>query len=368
MNKKLLSLTLAAAVGAAGMLIWTGTPHQALGEDTAIAVSASVRPVPTAVVRPVPSSSIREFPATVQAARSVAMTFSVAGELIELKGKAGLVVKKGDVLARLDPRDYKNALDAAQAGYDVAKQNLKRMRTLIEQNVTTQSELDSAVAAFDTAEAELRIRRKALQDTVMRAHFDGVVAKRYVENHEHVKTDTPILSLQSRGGVEVVFQVPERLLARWGKEALSSVQVLFEGQGQEWHGARVREVSTAADAVTRTYQVRVALDAPEGILLLSGMTAKARIALPTGVDDQGAVVAPMAAVFGGSDGASYVWVLGDKEGHPRKVRVELGGMRDNGVVVVSGLESGDRVAVAGVHTMNADMVVRPLREGVKGLE
>ncbi|TVM25930.1 hypothetical protein DQK91_23000, partial [Oceanidesulfovibrio marinus] len=69
---------------------------------------------------------------------------------------AGSVVTKGEVIARLDPRDYQNALDSAQARYDEARQNLMRTRTLRSQSVTTEAELDSADATYETAEAELR--------------------------------------------------------------------------------------------------------------------------------------------------------------------------------------------------------------------
>ncbi|MFW5735642.1 MAG: efflux RND transporter periplasmic adaptor subunit, partial [Oceanidesulfovibrio sp.] len=221
MKKSLLIALLLVSVASAGLLFWRGVTQQAFGNsEEAQAAPPPVRPVPTECVRRAPSASIREFPATVQATRRVDMSLSVGGVLIELNGEAGRVVEKGEIIARLDPRDFQNELNSAQARYDEALQNLQRTRTLRKQNVTTESELDSAEAAYETAQAELHIRRKALEDTVMRAPFDGVVAKRYVENHEHIKENAPILSLQSIASLEVSFQVPERLLSRYGDAAL----------------------------------------------------------------------------------------------------------------------------------------------------
>lgn len=369
MKRLILITILTATVAGAGFLFWCGVPQQAFGNgDEAQAAPHPVRPVPTERVLPAPGSSIREFPATVQAARRVDMSFSVGGVLIELNGDAGRVVKEGEVIARLDPRDFENAVSSAEATHDEALQNLKRTRTLREQNVTTQSELDNAQAAFETAAAELRIRRKALEDTVMRAHFDGVVARRYVENHEHIKENTPVLSLQSIAELEVSFQVPERVLARYGDAALAGVQVRFGAGGDTWRNARVREVSADADTVTRTYEVVASVESPEDLKVLSGMTAEARLSLPTGLAGNGAVLAPMAAVFGGSDGGSYVWIIEDDAAPPRKTQVELGTMRDEGVEVLTGLEPGQRVAVAGVHSLSEHMVVRPMRAGTEGLE
>lgn len=369
MKRPILLMLLFATVAGAGFLFWRGIPPKAFGNgDEAQAAPQPVRPVPTTNVLPAPNNSIREFPATVQAAHRVDMSFSVGGVLTELNAEAGRVVEKGEIIARLDPRDFENAVKSAQATYDEALQNLQRTRTLREQNVTTQSELDSAQAAFETAEAELRIRRKALEDTIMRAHFDGVVAKRYAENHEHIKENTPVLSLQSIANLEVTFQVPERLLAKYGDAALNSVQVCFDADGNTWRDARISEVSADADTVTRTYEVTAAVDSPEDLTLLSGMTAEARLSLPTGLGKDGAVLAPMIAVFGGSDGESYVWIIDDSKAPPKKTQVVLGSMHDDGIEVLSGLQPGQRVAVAGVHSLSENMVVRPMRTGSEGLE
>lgn len=364
------SLLIALCIPVAMYLV-RGLPLHAFGENGAKAEAAlhPVRPVPTATVRPAPDANRRTFPASVRATQRVELSFSVPGVLVELNAQTGRRVKKDEIIAKLDPRDYRNALDSAQAGFDEAKRNLERTRTLRQQNVTTQSELDSAIAAYDTAEAELRIRRKALEDTVLRAPFDGLVALRYVENHEHIKDKTPVVSLQNVCLIEVVFHVPERLMAEGGQEALQGPKVRFEAGSGDWLNAEVREVSASADSATRTYEVVVGLEAPENLYILPGMTAEVLLSLQTYANSGShATLVPIEAVYGGSDGNSYVWVIQEREGHPEKVQVRMGGMRDNSVEVLSGLQPGQRVALAGLQHLSEEMVVRPMREGSEGLE
>ena len=376
MRKAIFFLVIACLAGG-GYLLRDRIPEQYLDtikklgmpqDKVAQAAPPQVRPVPIEAVRPAPETSFREFPATIQAARRVDLSFPVSGVLVELNGQAGRRVKMDEVIARLDPRDFQNAVNSARASHDEARLNLERTRTLRSQGVTTQSELDSAKAAFEMAEAKLRIESKALEDTVIRAPFDGVVARRYVENHEYVKNDTSVLSVKSLDELEVTFHVPERVLARWGNTALQGAQVSFETGDDKWLDADIHEVSAEADAVTRTYEVVAAVKAPENLLLLSGMTAKARLLLPTGLDQKNAVLAPMASVFGGSDGGSYVWVIDKDGGAPKRTSVQLGGMRQDGVVVLSGLEEGQLVAVAGVNSLRPDMKVRPMHSANGGLD
>ena len=357
-------LLLAAFVGTC-LAIWHGV---ALKPSNGLELEAErqiVRPVPTACVIPAPTKSIREFPAVVQATRRVEMSFPVEGVLVELHGEAGRVVEKGEVIARLDPRDHQNALNAAKASYNEALLNLERTRTLRQQNVTTQSELDNAEAVFEKADAQLRISSKAVEDVIMRAPFDGVVAKRYVENHEHIAKNTPVLSLQGTADLEISFQVPENLIAEYGQTLGENVQVRFTANG-EWRDARVVEVGAEADSVSRTYEVVAAVRSPRTLKVLPGMTAMARLTLPSGIENRDSVMVPLAAVLGGSDGDSYVWVVEGSQARPRKKMVTLGSLHADGVEVLTGLEVGQLVAVAGLHSLEETMLVRPLESGCKG--
>lgn len=333
-------------------------------------IAPVVRPVPTAVVREVPQAMSRTFPGTVRATSRVELAFSIDGHLKELNGQEGRRVKKGEVLARLDHRDNQHELDAAQARLSDAKLAFERAEDLFERKVISKAKYDTAKTAYQVAEAEQRIRAKALEDTVMLAPFDGIVARRYVENHEHIKKQTAILSLKDLSLIEVVIQVSERLIARGGTGEFRNIAVRFDAGHGDWYKADVREFSVQSDPVTRTYSVVVGLLPPDNLQVLPGMTATVRMETTSATISaaQSVYSIPVEALFGGSDGGSYTWVIPGESGAPRRVQVTIGSMRGDRVEILQGLSAGQRVATAGVHTLQADMQVRPAADNLEGLD
>ncbi len=333
---------------------------------------AVVRPVPTALVHRLSAADIRTFPGTVRANRRVDLAFSVSGLLKELNAQEGRCLRRGDVLAKLDPRDFQYAAEVAGAKYSDAVSAFERVRSLHEKGVLPQADYDKAKAAHDAAKAELRIREKALEDCVLLAPFDGLVAKRYVENHEHVDTGRPVVSFQDISLIEVVIQEPERLIARTGRPGLRNVKVRFDADENRWFDASVLESRAQSDSVTGTYDVVVGLTPPDDLRVLPGMTATVMAETGNPVEASPsttrATVAPAEAVWNGSDGKSYVWIVQPDGGALVKRQVEVGAYCEDGIEILSGLEPGDRVATAGVHKLRENMLVRPIREGREGLD
>lgn len=365
----LLGLTLVIAGGAA---VWFRSSSFAHVSNPAPPAKDPPRPVPTARVQPLPQTLTREFPGKVRASQRVELGFSVPGLLVELNALEGRVIRKGETVARLDPRDYRNALDVAEANHTDARQTFERTRALRRKKVVSEADFDRAKAALDTAAAELRIRQKALADTVLDAPFDGVIATRYVENHEHVQATQPIASVQDITRVEIVLQVPERLVAHGGAKSLRNLAVHLDADGGRWFDATIRECGAQADPVIRTYELVLAMEPPEDMEVLPGMTATVRAEVarrePVANWTERLTLVPARAVANAPDGTSYVWVIGETPGPPRRVPVVVGPPREDGLEIRFGLEPGQRVATAGVHSLDESMTVRPLREGAEGLD
>ncbi len=362
-----------AAVVVASVCIWNGALSS--GSDDGRASSSSqtvVRPIPTAVVKQLAVSDVRTFPGNVRANRRVDLAFSVPGLLEELNAQEGRTMRKGEVLARLDRRDYQYALDSAGAKYSDARLALERARSLRDKNAVPQAEYDKAEAAHEVARAEWHIRQKALEDTILYAPFDGVVAKRYVENCEHVQARKAILSFQDISMIEVVIQVPERLMAQDGAAGLGNLRVRLDADRDRWFDASIREWSVQSDTFTQTYDVVVGLKPPAGIRVFPGMTATVKAETGSRLEKAEAVahstLVPTEAVWADSDGRLYVWGIEPQGGAPRKIPVRVGALRDSGIEIVSGLVAGQHVAVAGTHTLREKMLVRPMEEGKEGLD
>jgi RND family efflux transporter MFP subunit len=329
-----------------------------------------LRPVPTVVARSFNRAEIRIFPGRVRARRRVKLAFSVSGLITELNALEGQSFKKGEILSRLDPRDFQHALDIAKAKYAKSKQAFKRIKSLWEKSIVSSSEYEKAKVEYDIAQTELHIRIKAMKDTVLVAPFDGIVANRFVENHEHITKKEPILSFQDISVTEVVIQVPERIIMRGGgAENLKKIQVFFDSEKNYIFDASFRESCACSDSITGTFDAVVVLKKRPEINVLPGMTASVRVETSdTRKQLAPSVLLPGDAVFSDSSGKSYVWIINSDGGKVQKRQIKIGSMHNEGLVIVSGVSEGENVAISGINSLREDIEVRPMSQGKDGLD
>ena len=371
MKKRKNVLLLMVALAAIGMFTWKDSLSTMMSgeEGGAAELVKAPRPVPTATVEAVSAVESRTFPGSVRAKRRVEIGFSVAGLLEELNVLEGKSINKGEVLARLDPQDFQHALDASLASFNDAQRAYARAKDLHMRKVISKAKYDTAQTAYEVAEADLKLKRKALADTVLYAPFDGVVSKRYVENYEHVKERTPVIAFKDLSMIEVVAKVPERLIANGGVDQFDAIAVKFDADQALWFPAVIREYSVQSDPTSRTYEVVVTLSPPDSLEILPGMTATVRLEstlAPQAMASRFRV--PVESLVGGNDGKSYVWVIPGSGGNPKKTEVTVGPMTNKGVVILEGLSGKEQVATAAVHTLLEEMQVRPVADGKEGLD
>lgn len=337
------------------------------------AVTSIMRPIPTVQVKPYTQVQNISFPGHVQAISRVALAFNVDGQIIEMSVHEGAKLKKGEVLAKLDQRDFQHSYAAAEANATKLEKEFKRIQKLLAKDVVSEAEYDSAKSAHEIAQAELSIREKALDDTVLRAPFDGVVAKRYVENFQHIKAKDNIISFKDISSVEVAVQVPERIVARTTFNNVSQVEVSFDADRERHYPAKTKEFSLQSDPVTRTYQLVVDVTPPENLNIFPGMTATVIVEMHS-VDseftrgaEQPLFVVPIESVFA-DGGNSYCWVIPPEGGNPEKRLVQIGVLNNQGITLLSGINVGESVATAGLATLHESILVRPLAVNWEGLD
>ncbi len=336
-------------------------------------VTPVMRPVPTVQVKPYEQVQKISFPGHVQASSRVALAFNVDGQIVEMSVREGVHYKKGEILAKLDQRDFQNNYAAAEANARRLEKEFSRIEKLLVKEVVSQAEYDSAKSAHDVAQAELNIRGKALDDTVLRAPFDGVVAKRYAENYQHIKENDNIFSFKDISSVEVAVQVPERIVARTNFSTVGQVEESFDADRAHHYPAKTKEFSPQSDPVTRTYQLVVDVTAPETLNIFPGMTATVFVEINS-IDGgvvkefrENAFVVPIEAVF--ADGShSYCWVIPSEGGNPEKRQVEIGVLNNQGILLLSGMKAGESVATAGLAFLHESLLVRPLAVNWEGLD
>ena len=325
------------------------------GEEQADAPPV-VRPVKTITVAGFGECEIT-FPATIEAGEKVLMSFRVPGRIIELPVREGQELKKGQLIARLDPKDYQIAVNQARAEYNKAEADLKRYQVLYEKDAVPLADLDLRIAQRDVAQAQLDEAEKNLTYTYLRAPFTGRIGRRYVENYMDVVSNEQIVDLNDITSIEVKVDVPESIISMsrtlGDKLELKNFAEFETVQGKQYL-LQIKEISNRADPLTQTFEVTFKMPQPDDIALLPGMNALVRIeaTIKSDVEFETRIRIPAIAVMGADDEGSYVWVVNQQDMTVHRTMVELGQMSsEDKIFISSGLIGGEQLVVAGMKSL-----------------
>jgi multidrug efflux system membrane fusion protein len=300
------------------------------------------------------------FPGKVRAAKRSELSFKVSGPLNELPIEEGRLVKKGDLVARILPRDFQVALNEAKAREVEAEKQYRRYKDLYAKKQVSKADFDRYKAARDVARAQKEDAANTLDDTTLRAPFDGVIAKRYVENFEKVQAKQPIAFLQLIDQLEILVNVPELTMARYRNLGTGKLVVEFDSVAGKQYPLVVKEFSTEADAATQTYQIVMLMDQPEEANILPGMTAKVTASAGEETTGDTSIIIPALAVLNDAENKSYVWILDLESTTVRKTLVEVDRLEGSeNIVIRDGLQGGETIIIAGVTKLQEGMKVRP---------
>ncbi len=341
----------------------------ACGAEQAADEAPVARPVKMLTIGGGTARGVLEYPGAIQASQNAELSFEVPGRMIEFPVNEGQQVSQGQLLGRLDPRDYEADRDAKEAAMKAARADYDRYRELYAADAVTQQELEQKRRNFELTEARTRIARKALDDTYLRAPFAGLVARKLVDDFANVQAKERILVLQDESNLEVVVNVPERdwVLVTPGlsleeRTARSRPLVELSSLPGRQIPARIREFATTADPVTRTYSVTVSFDPPSDVTILPGMTAKVIATASGDVAEPHTFSVPASAVLSDEARNPFVWLVDQGTMTVTRNPVVLGEIAGSQVQVHSGLESSDLIAVSGVHNLREAMLVRRLED------
>jgi RND family efflux transporter MFP subunit len=327
----------------------------------------AVRTVTVATERTLPAS---EYAGEVRARTESLLSFRVSGKMTRRLANLGDVVRSGQALAELDPRDLRLGQDAARAGVALAQANFdqdaadfKRYKELSDKGFIGPAELDrrdmalkSARAQLDQAQAQAQVQGHQVDYATLNADAPGVVTAVMLEPGMVAAAGTPVLRLAHDGPRDVVFEVPEDRVDQVKAAAAQpgSVQVRLWGDGVTALPARVREIAAAADPVTRTFQVKADLGDVGAHSVRLGQTATVRMAQPA---LEQVTKLPLSALRE-DHGRSAVWIVDPVRMTVDSQSVTVAGADGNEAVIAAGLVPGQLVVTAGVHVLSPGQRVK----------
>lgn len=326
-----------------------------------VEVAEVIRPVRVVRVSAGDELGSRGLPGRARAAEETNLSFDVPGTILVRPVNVGDEVEPGQLLARLDQRDYKNQLDAAVAARNRARANFERVKIAAESGAVSKQDLDDARAQLDVRQAEVNIARKAIEDSEIRAPRGGTISATYVEAFTAVRAKEPVLRLLDTSAIEMVVQVPENLISL--TPHVTNVRVVYDAFPNRPVPATIKEISNEASQTTRTFPITLIMDQPEDFKILPGMAGRASAELEPGYNPRGGYQIPTSAVFTVTDAdspqRSFVWILDEETGTVTRREVQTGELDRFGIVITEGVTVGDVVVTAGVSFLREGQKVRP---------
>jgi len=256
--------------------------------------------------------------------------------------------------------------DSSETAYTVAQQNYQAALQTFEQGtIAREEEILAKEAEVSGLEGQVVEANLQLEDSTLRAPYDGVIAQRFVEQGQNIRANERVVVFQDVDEIDVAVDVPETVMAADLRSA-DIVQMLasFNGAPGLQFPVHIKEIAQRADPVTQTFTIRVGMQAPPGVNLLPGMTGTVTLTYRRASILGGQILVPVTALIKESTGAQVAWAIGPDDSVKRRP-VKTGSVTGDSIVILEGLQPGDRIAVAGVSFLLDGMKVRDLGDGLQ---
>jgi RND family efflux transporter MFP subunit len=293
------------------------------------------------------------------------VSFLVSGKVIQAGPREGEYVKKGQLLATIDPTDYAlpaqsaaAQLEQARIMYERSRDEYRRMKMLYDSNSLPPNDFQKFKAAYESAKQQLdqavankQIVRKRLSDATLHSPINGFISKRSVEPGEMASPGRPVFEIVQLDPVEISVGVPETdvHLVRIGQRAEIKVPAL---PGESFKGT-VRVINVSADPSTRTYMTRITVANPRHFLRV-GMVAEANI---SGDRILNITTLPGEAVVRDQQGATVVFVYYPDQRRVYSKRVDVGTVHGKEIEIKSGLSGNESIVLAGQERLRDGVIV-----------
>lgn len=320
------------------------------------------RPVKLVELRGASNEHRNRYPGVIDATRVSHLSFQVGGLIEALPVKEAQEIEKGELIAKLDERDFRSSVNSARATFENAEDMFQRARRLAEQDAIATSVLEQRQSQRNVAKSQLESAEKALSDSVLRAPFSGIIASLPVKRLQTVAAGTPIATVINLESLDVTINLPASVIAQIPtRQDFSTVVQLDAAPGRQIE-ARFKKAQLVADATSQTYAVTYSFVPPENIYVLPGMNATVTLASRSNETTSApSVIVPLASVQSDGNG-QYVWVVDDESMTVSRRAIAIEPGIGEHVIVTSGLSPADRIVGAGGAYLAEGVKITPWTE------
>lgn len=290
----------------------------------------------------------------VQEKKTVGLAFRIAGPLYKFPVNEGSYVKKGDLIAAIDPRDYKLKVEAVEAQYEQIKADEARLAKLYESKSVPKSQYDKAVAGLTQITSARQSALNAFQDTRLLAPFDGYIQEKYAENFETINAGRAVVSIIDLNNLFVEAEVSSSMyLVRSQFESFECYPV---DEPSKAYTISLEE-STKKSNSNQLFKLRFKLDKTANQNLFPGMSVNVSMYKKLAANKSKSMAIPQTCLFS-KDESTYVWAV--VEGKAQKMQVSIVRLKKDGFAEVLGIHKGTQLVSAGVRDLTEGQAVKPL--------
>ena len=300
------------------------------------------------------------FVGHIEASNAIDMSFEVAGALQSFPVREGQTLKKGALIAELDPTDYELAVREAQLQLQLAQQDYQRKADVLARGGIAKSLVADAKSFALLQGVRLEQAQHRLRDTKMYAPFNAYVSRRYVDNYVKTQVGDRIVRLNDLDQLLVVASIPEQTLASVIDNSRASVFAIFDFMPGQMFPLEYRENRGDANTVGQTYEVSFAMARPDSREILPGMTATLVVQFAENSNSTPEYLLPISALVTDAEKKVYVWLFDQTSQRVQKRYVSVGRPTPSGVYVTQGLVEGDLIVSSGANQLMEGMKIRPL--------
>ena len=298
------------------------------------------------------------FPGRIKAGDDIKLSFRIAGPISRINVSAGNFVKKGQVLAEIDRRDYETQLSATEAEYNRIKNEAERVIALYKKDVVTENEYYKAVHGLEQITAKYSAHKNALADTKLTAPYDGYVQKTYYSAKETVSAGMPVVAMIGSSTMEVEINIPSNVYAKRNEiESFVCTSDIYPNLEYPLEMAGMNRKANLNELYTVYLNLKTPKDYPP---LTPGMNVKVEMKYKSTIEDR--YLVPLNALISGKTGNS-VWVYNADNGTINKRKIKTDGINNRGcAIVLSGLEENEIVVSAGARSLEEGQKVNPIKQ------